>query len=502
MHHVRTFGTAAILVVAVATASGCSGGGNTPATAPDRLRISVTTTPNSFQVGAWSGGDAVTYLSMYDTIFLRNANGELEPSIAEEWSYSEDNTQLTLDIRPDMEFSDGSPVDAAAVAASLEFARSGPATASNLDNVTSVEADGEQVVIDLSQPDASLVPALAGVVGVVGAPDSLESEDAVLNPVGSGAYVLDTAATTAGSVYVMQKNEDHWNADSYPFDTVEVRIIPDPAAVQNAILSGQLDFGAITADAETQFSPSQFSTGTFAPVALGALWIADREGTVVPQLADERVRQAIALAFDREQIATNLDPGRNNATNQIFNPDGDTWDEGLLDGSYDPDRARELLEEAGYGDGFALTMPSSVITTAYESVITSSLADIAITVNWETVPVQNYYAQILAKNYGMFFGQYGFTGFDPQDVKRMTSGIFNPFQLSEPQFQQLTTAVGAASPDDQSDALGDVNQFFLQQNWIAPITAVTGKYAVSNDFKYTPQTGTANGVRPFAPAEG
>ncbi|MEU6642645.1 ABC transporter substrate-binding protein [Saccharomonospora sp. NPDC046836] len=500
MRAARALRSAAAVVVAVIL-SACGGGAAPGGSATGTLHISVATAPNSFQVGAWAGGDAVTYLSLYDTIFLRDAEGELQPAIADAWEYSEDRTQLTLEIRPGMTFSDGSPVDAAAVAASLEFARSGPATASNLDSVSSVEAVGDdQVVISLSAPDASLEPALAGVVGVVGAPGSLDSEESKLSPVASGAYVLDEAATTAGSVYVLKKNPDHWNADAYPFDTVEVRVIPDPAAVQNAILSGQLDFGAITPDAEAQFSPAKFTTGTFAPIGLGAIWIADREGTVVPALADARVRQAISLAFDREQIGANLDPGRNNPTNQVFNPNGDVFDEAPLASSYDPERARELMAEAGYAAGFDVTMPSSVITTQYEAAISSALGDIGINVTWEAVPVQNYYAQILAKNYGMFMGIYGFTGSDPQDVKRMTSGIFNPFRLSSPEFQDLMHAVGAVPVEEQPSALQTVNQYFLDQVWIAPFTFVTGKYAASNAIEYTSLTGTANGVRPFAPA--
>jgi ABC-type transport system substrate-binding protein len=496
-------GATGAVVIAVGL-SACAGNasGQASAQAQTTLNISVPTSPNSFQVGAWAGGNAVTYLSLYDTIFMRNGTGPLQPDIAKSWGWSDGGKELTLHIRPGMKFSDNTPVNANAVADSLNFARTGAATASNLSNVTSITApDSSTVVIKLSAPDASLAPALAGVVGVVASSASLKSENSVLDPVGSGAYVLDTADTIAGSVYVLKKNPNNWNASAYPFNTVKVRIISDPSAVQNALLSGQLDYGDITPSAVSQFSSAKFTTGSEAPTAMGALWLADRNGTIAPALADPRVRQAISLAFNRDQVAQYLDPGTNNATNQVFNPEGQTFDKSLLAGSYDPAKARKLLTEAGYPNGFSVTMPSSAgITTQYEPVITSSLAAIGIKVTWVSVPSADYYAQILTKKYPMFMGLYGFTGSDPQDEKRMTSGIFNPWNLTSPDLTNLLVALGEAPTNEQAAALKPINQFFLDQNWIVPFTYTTGTYVASKAISYTPMTGTANGLRPFAPA--
>jgi peptide/nickel transport system substrate-binding protein len=82
----------------------------------------------------------------------------------------------------------------------------------------------------------------------------------------------------------------------------------------------------------------------------------------------------------------------------------------------------------------------------------------------------------------------------------MTSGIFNPFQLTSPELTELVTAVGLTPVAEQSAALEPVNDFFLEEVWIAPVSYVTGKYAAANTIEFTPMTGTANGVRPFQPA--
>ena len=303
---------------------------------------------------------------------------------------------------------------------------------------------------------------------------------------------------------MLEKNPDNWNADAYAFDTIEVQVIQDAAAAQNAVLSGQLDYTNLPSeDAAAQFPEDRFTTGTGALSTVSALFIVDREGQIVPALADVRVRRAINLAIDREAIS-DLNPGTTAPTNQIFGPSGEAYSEELLDETpYDLEQARELMAEAGYADGFDITMPSVAgITTANESMIEQALTDIGIEVTWESVPFQEFYSKVFGGNYGMFFMFNGLSGLDARDYKAATSaGVFNPFDLTTPEFEELVAAANSAPEEEQGEAFRAVNEYLVDEAWFAPINYLGGYYAHPNTIEFTPPLAYGESVLPFQPAE-
>ncbi|MBO0982659.1 ABC transporter substrate-binding protein [Rathayibacter sp. SD072] len=502
----RALGFAVAAVTALAL-SACSGGGGgddassgSGSTEERTLRLALNAPPSNFSIGAWSGGDATPFLSVYDTVLHRMVDGTLEGGIAEEWEYDESLTALTLSIREGLEFTNGEVLDAQAVVDSLNAAREGSSTSANLASVESVEAPDEStVVVKLSRPDASIVPQMASVSGAVGAPSVLAEESSQLTPVGSGPYTLSDE-TTPGSKYVYEKNDSYYEAEAFPFSKLELQVIADPTASQNALKAGQLDVtGLSSKDQIAQFPTSQFTTGNNPPGTIGALWLVDREGSVVPALADPRVRQAINLAFDREAITSGLGDGFLNPTEQVFSPSGAAYDEDLNE-TYEQniEDAKALLAEAGYADGFAVTMPSTVVSTQFEPAIGQALADIGITVTWESVPFQDFYAKVFGGNYGMFFMFNGLSGSDAVDSNAVLSGVFNPFNSTTPELEAI---LADANASQEEDAFRAVNQYLVDEAWFAPIFYVTSLYAVSNDITYTPPVVGNQNVRPFAPAE-
>lgn len=495
---------AAVAVVGL-TLAGCSGAAEEPSdpgSTDDTLRLSLGSPPSSFAVGTLSGNDSILTLSIFDNLVITSVDGQIVPGLAESWETSEDGMEVTFHLRGGQVFSDGSPVDADAVVASLEAARVGPSTAALLASVSSVTAADEgTVVVTLAQPDAALVGVLSTYAGAIGSTASLTSADAQLTPVGSGAYTLDEDATTVGSVYVLNKNDDHWNAEEYPFETIEFSVIPDATAVQNALQSGQLDYAGVSSEAvAAQFDSANFTTGTNIPGTVSALWLVDREGAVVPALADVRVRQAINMAIDREGIAAALNPGTNNPTNQVYNPQREAFSEELLDTyAYDVEAAKQLMADAGYEDGFDVTLPSTVVSTPYESVLTQSLGDIGVRLTWEAVPFQEFFSKVLGLNYGMFFMMKGMNPSDASDTNSVLTGTFNPFQSMTPELDELLAEANAISEDDGA-AFRPVNEYLVDEAWFAPVSTIGGFYVHSNAIEYTPPVLPQISVRPFAPA--
>ncbi|MCR2792746.1 ABC transporter substrate-binding protein [Microbacterium sp. zg.Y625] len=499
---------AAIAVVAVTglALGGCSGTTERPAetgSTDDILRLSVGSPPSSFAIGNLSGNDAMITLSLFDTLLLTSTDGQIGPGLAESWEYSDDRTELTLHLRDGQEFTDGTPVDGEAVAASLEVSRAGAGTAAAFSSVESIAvADDTTVVISLSAPDASLVPVLATFNGALGATASLDAEDAQLEPVGSGPYILDDEQTTVGSVYTLTKNPDHWNADAYPFETVEFSVIADPTAVQNALQSGQLDYAGVSSESiAAQFDSSKFTSGTNIPSSMSSLWLIDREGAVVPALGDVRVRQAINLAIDRSGIAAAINPGTNTATNQVYNPRGEAFSEEILNADdFNVEKAKDLMADAGYEDGFDVTMPSTFVSTPYESVLAQALGDIGIRVTWEAVPFQEFFAKVLGRNYGMYFMVNGLSATDAGDTNAVLRGVFNAFETATPELDALLKTANAATDEEAGAAFRAINEYFVEEAWFAPVSVIGGYYVHSNDVDYTSPAVPQQSVRPFAPA--
>jgi len=483
--------------------TGCSGSGTSTATASETtLTLSQSAQPSDLSVGNFGGGDATIYLSVYDSLLTQDINGVLSPGVASSWKTSSDGVTTTFQIRKGQKFSDGEVVDANAVVASIEVSRKGIGSAGQLKSIKSVAApDDSTVVITLTQPDASILYQLAGTPGAIGAPKYLTATSSKLEPIGSGPYTFDKSASAIGSLYVLKKNPDYWNTKAYPFSTVNFRILADVTASTNAMKSGQLDFMALSNPADAAQYPSpQFNTGTLLPSTTAVIVIDDRAGTVVPALGDVRVRQAINLAFDRKLISEKLVPG-GLATAQMANPNGKIYSKDL-DGEYDFDvaKAKQLMADAGYADGFEVTMPSDAFSTQFDSTISQQLGAIGIKVNYETVPIQDLFTKLYAGTYGMFLYFNGFSGSDAKDMGQVLTGSFNPFNYTTPELDSLLAKANSAAEPDQAAAFRAVNEYITKQGWFAPLVDIGGAYVSSKSVKYTPSVATYINLLPYSPA--
>ncbi|PRX96556.1 ABC transporter substrate-binding protein [Allonocardiopsis opalescens] len=491
---------AAIAVLAIALTA-CGGPGGSQDEGAATLTFGVQAPPNSLDPAQLHDGtQRYVWGSLYDTLIYSDNEGELQPAAAESWEYSEDARTLTLRLRDDMTFSDGDPVTSEAVRVTLERTRdtAGPQQ-NNLGAIESVDTPDEHtVVLNLSEPDPNLLVALAFGSGVIGDPDTIDDESTALNPVGSGPYVLNREETVDGSTYVLERRDDHWNADAYPFETVTVRAIQDRTALFNALLTGELDAGTVDETQAGQVERAGFTLQRVDGISVGQIVIADRAGEVVPALADVRVRQAINLAFDRQGIIDAIFLGLGQPTTQIFNTLSPAFVE-ELNGEYEyaPDRARELLAEAGYPDGFTLTMPANLFVQQVQPTITQALADIGITVEWEPVPAQQ---SGQTTNWGMYFNL-GAVAPPSRTVALYfeESGSQNPFGTTDPELDGLLEDLAAETdPEAANGIYREINAFAVENAWSAPIFLQSTNWATRDGVEYV---GTANAlfdIRVFA----
>ncbi|TLM83560.1 ABC transporter substrate-binding protein [Pseudarthrobacter sp. NamE2] len=502
-----TVAVAALLATAACSSASPDTSAQQSQSRDQELSIAVQAPPASLDPSQLAEGQqSYVWASIFDTLLLVDKEGKVRPNAAESWKYSEDLRTLTLKLRGDLKFSAGDAVTAKDVVGTLERTRATPGQQqSKLAKVTAVSApDDSTVVIQLSAPEPSLLNYLAQATGVIGDPETLAAETTKLRPAGSGPYVLSDA-TVDGTEYVLERREDHWNAAAYPFKTVKVKVIQDRTAQYNALQAGEVKAAFIQAPQRQQAEAAGFKVKEVQAVAALALILADRKGELVPALADVKVRQAINMAFDREQVVKALLQGVGRPTVQVFNPNGDAYNS-ELEGTYDfdPEKARKLLAEAGYADGFSMTMPSTVISQSFEPVITQALADIGIKVTWEPVPPQNTAASISSKKYPavLWFAGLNEAGREVGDMYT-PEAFLNPFKWQDPEFDKLLQKIANESDEEaRADLYKKVSEYTVKQALNAPIAYTGTLWATAPDVEFIPSVVVLPTVRDFGVTSG
>ena len=479
--------TAATIAIAALALTGCAGAGDDGSGASesgraDRLTLTAIIGPTSYDIGqgAEYGNRSPFFQAVFDTLLQKNAAGEIEPWLATEWEYNDDNTVLTLTLRDDVEFTDGTPLDAEAVVASLERFRDGTAPqAATLAGKEFAAVDATTVTITQPTPDPSLVNLLSIAPGLIQAPSTFDDPDSATEPVGSGPYILDTAATVTGTTYVYTANPDYWNPDAVKYDNLTINVIEDPTATLNALKAGEANGAKIVNNDTIPEIEASGWTIESNELDFQGLLLFDRAGTMAPELADVRVRQAINMAFDREALLDALQAGYGTVTEQVFPETSVGYDE-ALDSTYgyDPEAAKELLAEAGYPDGFTLDMMSTPAFQTTFDLVAQQLADIGITVNYTDPGTGNFITDMLAPKYPATWMALEQNP-DWQLINFMIApqATFNPFRSQDPQVDEYIATIQMGG-DDAEQATKDLNAYIVEQAWFAPFFRVQGTYAV------------------------
>jgi peptide/nickel transport system substrate-binding protein len=283
---------------------------------------------------------------VYDRLVDVSADGEFMPGLAESWEYSDDGKTLTFHLREGVTFHDGEAFNAEAAKANIERAieLEGSSVAPLLANVAGVEAvDPATLEVALKAPDSSLLAEFSGTAGMMISPAAFDDPDLATKPVGAGMF--EVVSYTPDSKIVYKPFAGYWDKEAVKVGGLEVLFMPEPETRANALLSGQIDATFIEPQSLSQVEAAGFNIQTRPTISTQVVSL----NRATPQFKDIRVRQAISLALDREAMVTGLSAGHGLATMQHFPPDYFAYTEGL-DSEFDPERAKELLAEAGVED--------------------------------------------------------------------------------------------------------------------------------------------------------
>ncbi len=419
---------------------------------------------------------------LFDRLIAMDHNLEVQPSLAESWEISEDGTQITFTLRSGVTFHNGRELEATDVVANIERARveeTGGNIFAKVQTVETVEAaDASTVVVTFSAPTPNMLDIFDSISII--APEAFET---IQNqPIGTGPFTLKE--WIPGDQIVFAKYENYWREGLPYLDEVVIKPFADGETLTLALESGQID-----AAISLPYTNAQ-RLGESADVVLergqeGALLYvlvinppdASQEQT---PLSNNLVRQAINHALNRQAIVDQALFGVGSATAVAFPATSPAFFEEQTERfPFDLDRARELLAEAGYADGFAMEIlaPTSFPESAsMGQILAADLAQIGITAKITPMEAAVWTPRLMAGDYQATFTFIGRSHKDPL-------GLFDnsPFRISnspvwpegdfpEGYAEAITGAGETVDPEARAEHFRAVNEIMLEQSIQIPIS--------------------------------
>ncbi|QIM17366.1 hypothetical protein G7067_06805 [Leucobacter insecticola] len=424
-------GSVAAVALAALALTGCSSSDNSDLNSDGAgpLNIGGFTDVTSWDPAlADIGFDGPFLSAVYDPLIALDGDGTPVPALAKEWEVSEDFKTITLKLRDDAVFSDGEAFNSAAAVKALDHLKSGVRSQEAYLNVESFEAtDDSTVEIHLSKRDDTILYYMGLGRSYMPAPAAIDAGTLTKAPVGSGPYTLDEKTSVAGAEYHFQKVADHWAADQFAFDPLTIMPIDDPTARTNAMIAGQINVNYAGPDDLAQAKANNWNVESKIAGRIG-IQFTDRTGASFAPFGDVRVRQALNYAFDSAGLIDMLAQGNGKLTNQVF-PSGGEGNLPELDHKYDYNikTAKELMAEAGYADGFDITMPIMPVLSAYQPIANQVFADLGIRASWDEMQYIDYAEK--APTYPAFMGMIAIDSNPVANVER---------QIEKPQWYNLT----------------------------------------------------------------
>jgi peptide/nickel transport system substrate-binding protein len=305
----------------------------------------------------------IVYASLCDKLVDITPDLDIIPQLATGWEWSEDGTELTMNLREGVVFHDGTPFNAEAVAANIDRSQNMPESRrkSELASITGVEVvDDYTIRFSLAAPDATLLAQFADRAGMMMSPAAAEEAgtDFGLNPVCSGPFSF--VERVQQDRIVLERFDDYWNADAINVDSVTFLPIPDTTVRLANLRAGDLDMLERLAATDVTSVMEDEDLQLEQAVSLGyqgiTINVGNGEGADSPIGQDARIRQALSLAIDRNVINQVVFEGAFAPGNQPFPPTSPWYNDDFPVPERDVEAARALLAEAGYPDGIDITV--------------------------------------------------------------------------------------------------------------------------------------------------
>ncbi|WP_072803873.1 ABC transporter substrate-binding protein [Rhodococcoides yunnanense] len=525
----RTLRIAVSTATAIVLVASCSGGGDSDASsAGDPVTGGTLTYALGADIDcldpAKSPGNSIVVGNIVDSLVYQDVDGNIQPWLASSWDVSEDGTQYTFELRDGVTFSDGTPLDAAAVKYNFDRIKN-PETGSSY--AASVIGEYAEGVVEgpltfrlvLKTPVTALLQGLSLAYLGIQSPTYLEAQgsDTCGSIVGSGPFVLDQAVK--GQSYTLTRRDGYdWPFDGAEhegnayLDSVTYNVVSEGSVRVGGLSSGQYDLvnSIATSQLAAVKANSQLEVLDYtAPGIANAIAI----NATSPIFSDLAVRQAFQSAVDVDTLVSSalfgqVEPARGpvSTTSKYFD---DT-----VAGSYgyDPDKANRLLDEAGWSeknadgirvkDGrplkpvlFTFPDPAQDLLSLLAS-IQQEVRKVGIDLDVQSFDRTTWNTKINANEYDLHVHSY-FRA-DPDIARTVYSTAFEPpngYTFARPQDPVLEDLLqrGSRTPDgpERQDIYEKIQHEVIDQGFSLPLYANQRTFAYKTDVHGVRVTGTS-----------
>jgi peptide/nickel transport system substrate-binding protein len=434
------------------------------AVAQDDITVAMQLEPPNLDptAGAAEAIDSVVYLNVFEGLTRFTADGSVVPNLAESWEVSEDGLVYTFRLHDGVTFHDGTTFDAEDVKFSLDRARAEDST--NAQKALFAQIADVQVVdpltvqLTLSQPNGALPFNLAWGDAVIVAPETAANN--ATNPVGTGPFQF--GQWVQGDRVELVRSDTYWG-EAPSLAQASFRFISDPSAAFAAVLAGDVD---VFTGYPAPENLAQFEADPSFQVLVGST-----EGETILATNNARapfdnplVREAVAHAIDRQAIVDGAMFGYGTPIGTHFAPHNPAYVDLTEQSAHDPDRARELLAEAGFPDGFATTLklPPPAYARRGGEILASQLREVGIEAEIANVEWAQWIEEVFTnKNFDLTIVSHT----EPMDI-----GIYaNPdyyFQYDSPEFQGIIADLTAATDEAERTTLMQAAQQRIADDFV------------------------------------
>ncbi|WJZ03332.1 ABC transporter substrate-binding protein [Corynebacterium freiburgense] len=365
-----------------ATLSACSAGSTAARVGriadENTVVVAVAAAPASLDFTKTSGAAIPQALmgNVYEGLVKINDEGEVEPLLATDWEVSSDRLTYTFHLQKGVTFSNGSPFNAETAKFSIDRVRSEEWTnglKKQMDVVSETRVvDPHTLEVTLTRPSNRWLWSMGTFIGAMMSPDGVS--ELATNPIGTGPYTIDQWAV--GQSLSFAARSDYWG-NKPANNGAAIRYFSDAIGATNALRSGDVDvvYSMQSPELLQTLDSYQVKEGTTNGEVL--LSMNNRR----EPFNDVRVRQAVLYAIDRQAVIDTAWAGKGIDTGGVPVPPSDPWYEESDRYPFNPDKARELIKEAGAeGKRIVLSVPSLPYATAASEIVVSQLRDVGLDV--------------------------------------------------------------------------------------------------------------------------
>lgn len=393
---------------------------------------------------------------LFDTVAAYTGFGsEIELRLATDYAVSEDGLSWTFNLRDDVVFHDGTPLTANDVKVSVEAIMASPYKGSSYENFESVEVTGDhQFILHTKTYDAETLGRFDGIWIVQGDLYTEQgAETYAQNLIGTGAFSLESQDPASGNM-ILKSNADYWDGEPQ-IKQIEIRYITEASTRIVALEKGEVDLltTAYTTDYETLSQNSELQVSTY-PASHS--WSYLIFNTTQAPCDNRTFRQAIAYALDYETISLIATGGVGTVVNSVFFkedygyelPEVQTY-------TYDPEKAMELLSQAGittpYDLGTVQVIGNQKTTLEYTQ---QNLAAVGINFEIEQVEGATYVNGLSGGNFIISYMPNASLGTTPATAYKslFTTGDANNFsRYSNSEVDELVASMENRRDDSQME---------------------------------------------------